>query len=210
MSCWRYTNRQGRGRKYYCNAYHPDKRSKDAESTKDDSCQELFPWMHWSPFEDLIKIGLVVMKMARMTLKKNSQAEIYLNKATMTTNDGNRDELFEKYRDSVKAAIQYINDNFTSTLYASKVCKISMMSQTNFSNIFKQITNKTFVEYINNRRVAVAVELLEGSCRSISEIAKETGFNNAAYFNKVFKKETGLSPMQYRHSRYKNEQKERK
>lgn len=107
-------------------------------------------------------------------------------------------ELFERYREAVSSAIRYIDNNFTNTIYIEEVCKIAMMSQTYFSYIFKQITGKTFVEYLNTLRIAKARELLNTCNLTITEICLGVGFNDAAYFNKVFKKEVGLSPSQYR------------
>lgn len=104
----------------------------------------------------------------------------------------------EKYREAVQNAIEYININYTKKIYINEVCKIAMMSQTYFSYIFKQITGKTMVEYTNFLRMQKAVDLLRNSNKSITEICFESGFKDLAYFNKVFKKETGLSPRSLR------------
>lgn len=107
-------------------------------------------------------------------------------------------ELFERYREAVNAAIDFINSNYTRQIYIDEVCKIAMMSQPYFSYLFKQITGKTFVEYVNNLRIRKAIDLLlEGRMR-ISEVCFTVGFNDTAHFNKMFKKETGLSPSSYR------------
>ena len=107
-------------------------------------------------------------------------------------------ELFSKYREAVSAAIRYIDENYNRNIYLDDVCKIAMMSQAYFSYLFKQITGNTFVEYVNSLRIGKAMEMLKGSSISITDICFTTGFNDAAYFNKVFRKETGLSPRQYR------------
>jgi AraC-like DNA-binding protein len=107
-------------------------------------------------------------------------------------------EIFYKYRQSVKAAITFINENYTEKIYIEDVCKIALMSHTYFSYLFKQITGKTFVEYVNKLRIAKAVELLTSTDMPIGDICLLSGFNDTAYFIKVFKKETGISPRQYR------------
>lgn len=106
--------------------------------------------------------------------------------------------LFERYRDAVTAAISYIDANYTDRIYIKDVCKIAMMSQTYFSYIFKHITGKTFTEYINTLRITKATKLLKTTNSSITDICLKVGFNDATYFNKVFKKEIGLTPSQYR------------
>lgn len=112
--------------------------------------------------------------------------------------DNENGELFERYREAITAAIKYINENYTGSIYIEDACKIAMMSQSYFTYLFKQITGNTFVEYVNNLRVGKAMQLLQDSSASITDICFSVGFNNAGYFNRVFKKETGLSPLQYR------------
>ncbi len=107
-------------------------------------------------------------------------------------------ELFERYRDAINSAIQFIHENYTRQIYIDEVCKIAMMSQPYFSHLFKQMTGKTFVEYVNNLRIRNACELLLETSMTISEICFSVGFNDTTYFNKVFKKETGLAPSIYR------------
>lgn len=112
--------------------------------------------------------------------------------------DNETGELFGRYREAVTAAIKYINDNYTGSIYIENACKIAMMSQSYFTYLFKQITGNTFVEYVNNLRVGKAMERLQSSNDPITDICFSVGFNNAGYFNRVFKKETGLSPREYR------------
>ena len=57
----------------------------------------------------------------------------------------------------------------------------------------------SFKEYVNCLRVKKAKELLI-SKMSVIEIAERVGYNNVTYFNKVFKKETGKTPLEYRKS----------
>ena len=73
-----------------------------------------------------------------------------------------------------------------------------MMSPTYFSYVFKQITGRTFTEYLNYLRIMKAKELLTNSNKTVSGISYEVGFNDPAYFDRVFKKEVGMSPGKYR------------
>lgn len=107
-------------------------------------------------------------------------------------------ELFDRYRESINSAILYVNENYSSKISIDDICRIAMMSSSYFSHIFKQITGKTFVEYVNDLRIHKAMEILEKSATTISDICFEVGFNDITHFNRVFKKEMGLSPRQYR------------
>ena len=70
------------------------------------------------------------------------------------------------------------------------------------SDLLKQETGKTALELIHLYMISEAKNLLIGGDRSISEIAYQLGFENPPYFSRLFKKEVGMSPKEYKsHSR---------
>lgn len=109
-----------------------------------------------------------------------------------------KDALFAKYRVSIQDALKYIDNNFTQKLYLNDVCKKALMSPSSFSYIFKNITGKTLVEYLNYLRVLRASDLLCKTDKTILEIGLECGFRDAINFSRVFKKFTGYQPSTYR------------
>ncbi len=54
------------------------------------------------------------------------------------------------------------------------------------------MTGKTFIEYVNNLRIRKAMEMLTTTQLAVSDICFNVGFNDTTYFNRVFRKETGL------------------
>lgn len=109
-----------------------------------------------------------------------------------------RNELFNKYRTAINAALEYMHDHFTEKIYLEDVCRIALMSPSSFSYIFKQITGHTFTEYLIYLRVLKSRTLLEITDTAISDISLSCGFNNAEYFHRAFKKSIGISPGEYR------------
>ena len=79
------------------------------------------------------------------------------------------------------------------------------MSQSHFSTVFAQETGLTFTQYLTALRIGKAKELLSATAMRSSEIAFAVGYNDAHYFSYLFKKQTGLTPSEYRKSN-KNEQ----
>ncbi|MBP1048080.1 response regulator [Enterococcus sp. BWM-S5] len=74
------------------------------------------------------------------------------------------------------------------------------------SNLFKSETGKNYTEYLFGRRMGAAYQLLRHTNKTITDISLETGFTNPNYFSSCFKKDSGLSPKQYRNV-YKEEEK---
>jgi AraC-like DNA-binding protein len=74
------------------------------------------------------------------------------------------------------------------------------LSSRYLSDLLKQETGKTAIELIHLFLIAEAKNLLTGTDYSVSEIAYKLGFENPPYFFRLFKKETGMSPTQFKKS----------
>ena len=72
------------------------------------------------------------------------------------------------------------------------------MSQSHFSTVFAQETGITFTQYLTALRIGKAKELLSATAMRSSEIAFAVGYNDAHYFSYLFKKQTGMTPSEYR------------
>jgi AraC family transcriptional activator of pobA len=72
------------------------------------------------------------------------------------------------------------------------------MSTRYMSDLLKQETGKTSIELIHIFLIAEAKNLLKGSDRNVTEVAYALGFENMPYFSRLFKREIGLSPQQYK------------
>lgn len=99
----------------------------------------------------------------------------------------------------VQQAIYYIDTHLAEPLTLSNLAKTAGMSPNYFSAMFHTVSGITLWDYINSRRVDMAIGLiLEEPKLNILEIALSCGYNNTANFNKAFKKITGLTPSEYR------------
>ncbi|NND00626.1 MAG: helix-turn-helix domain-containing protein [Gammaproteobacteria bacterium] len=79
-----------------------------------------------------------------------------------------------------------------------KLSALFGMSQRNFTRRFKSATNMTPVQYLQNRRLVAARDLLKTSNLSIKEIAYRVGYLDVSYFTKLFKEFASITPKEYR------------
>lgn len=109
--------------------------------------------------------------------------------------------LFDRHREALYSAIKYINENYNKEISLEDVAKVAMLSQSYFRYLFKQMTQKTFTEYVNSLRIAKAIELLKTrNDMKIIDICYDVGYNNINHFNRIFRQETGISPRIYKKS----------
>ena len=95
-------------------------------------------------------------------------------------------------------AISYINDNYKNKITLEQLSSTVNMSPFYFSRMFKKETGYSPYEYIIIVRINEAKRLLKGSDLLIKEIAYRVGFNSESRFVTSFRKNTELSPTEFR------------
>lgn len=98
----------------------------------------------------------------------------------------------------IKEVQMYIEQNFEEKLNVEGLANRFAISTRNFIRRFKKATQNTPFEYIQRVRVEVAKKSFESTPLNINEVMYNVGYNDEKAFRKVFKKYTGLSPIQYR------------
>jgi AraC-like DNA-binding protein len=93
---------------------------------------------------------------------------------------------------------EVVKNHIYSTISIQKLAELSGLSMSSFKRDFHAIYQQTPLQYINNQRLQKAKELLEISDLSISQIAYQLGFNDPAYFSRLFKKKFNWSPSSIR------------
>lgn len=92
-------------------------------------------------------------------------------------------------------SVKHITDHFSDDVTVSALAESCGISEEYYCRLFKKFTGVSPVNYINSLRIARACDLLQKQPgRKIEEIGLECGFRNITYFNKIFKRETGMSP----------------
>ena len=99
---------------------------------------------------------------------------------------------------SLENVTAYINDHFNCDISVDYLSRIACMGRTKFKTLFKQIYSCTITEYISQRRLSHAENLLSTTDFTIEQIAAAIGYSNAGRFASTFRKSTGLFPNEYR------------
>ena len=98
----------------------------------------------------------------------------------------------------INKVLHYIQHNFKERLSLHTAAGLIHLSESAFCKYFKRSLGKTFSDYVNEIRIAHACSLLIETDRPISTIAYECGFENVAYFNRIFLKKKNVQPGRYR------------
>ena len=91
----------------------------------------------------------------------------------------------------------YVSCNATREITLQEIAAHVGMNVSAFCTFFKRQTAQTFVDYLNKYRMEIACHLLEEGRLSVSEVCFASGFNNPAYFSRLFKKMFGVPPSTY-------------
>lgn len=101
-------------------------------------------------------------------------------------------------RERFKMLIEYIEVNFADKQTVADAAKRMNLNIHHFCKMFKKLTGRTFIDYVNVCRVNEAERLLLAGDLSITEIAGLVGCDNSNYFTKMYKKYKGTAPSQIR------------
>lgn len=98
----------------------------------------------------------------------------------------------------LESTIHYIFNNFEKPLRSDQLAKMAHMSTNHFHRKFKQITDLTLVQMLNDLRLERACNLLITSRLPIAVVSEQCGFSNVPYFNRRFLEKKGCQPRQFR------------
>lgn len=108
-------------------------------------------------------------------------------------------KLKNEYLDSeMEIAMQYFNDHYNAEINIEEYAASRGMSVSWFIRNFKLYTNTTPMQYIVSLRIANAQMLLETTNYNVTEIGNIVGYDNPLYFSRIFRKQKGISPSEYR------------
>lgn len=98
----------------------------------------------------------------------------------------------------LNSAIDYINAHYQENITISAIAEKLYVSETYLSRIFKNSLNISIIQYLIHYRIKHAKVLLERTDYPVYMVAAKSGFRDVRNFSKTFKKQTGLTPTEFR------------
>ncbi len=145
-------------------------------------------------FPELESIERVLMNTKTVEQLREQVHKILLSALTFRDSRTNR-----QYAGMIQQAKEYMDHHYMDPdLSLNQVAAQVNLSPSHFSVVFSQETGQTFKEYLTEVRIKKAKELLRMTTLRSAEISYQVGYGDPHYFSSVFRKNTGLSPTEFR------------
>lgn len=99
---------------------------------------------------------------------------------------------------AIGAIERYMAENYHRDLPVKHLAERACMSESTFVRRFKAATGRMPGQYLQLQRIGIAREMLEGSNMGVQQIGEAVGYRDTAFFRKLFRRVTGMSPAEYR------------
>ncbi len=139
------------------------------------------------------EMAIMCSKIYEIELDRNQQSLFMIFKGQTNHKD-----------ESVKRAQEIIEDNFQGKITIDQLSALVAVGRRSLERRFKKATGNTVSEYIQRVKIEAAKKDLETSRKNIAEVMDEVGYSDTKAFRNIFRRFTGLSPIEYR-NRYNKE-----
>jgi transcriptional regulator GlxA family with amidase domain len=131
--------------------------------------------------------AILVSKYFAIDIDRESQAAFAMFKGQKNHTD-----------EAIKQAQDYIDNKVQEKITIDELAELVSLGRRSFERRFKAATNNAVLEYINRVKIERAKRSFELSRKSINEVMYEVGYTDTKAFRTIFKKNTGLTPIEYR------------
>ena len=129
---------------------------------------------------------------------RESLTQIWLRLLKLVQPDQQGKEIRTMADEKIKQMMIYIHEHYRESISVEQLAESAYVSKRGFFRLFQENLHMSPVEYMRNYRLQRACQMLADQRKSITEIAQECGFGTSSYFGRLFRKERGCTPEQYR------------
>ncbi len=133
------------------------------------------------------EIAIIASKVFAVEIDRSSQSAFIMFNGQKAHED-----------EPVKKAQEFIENNIADRISVEELALKFAIGKRNFERRFKKATNNTPVEYMQRVKIEAAKKRLESGRKNVNEVMYDVGYTDTKAFRTVFKKITGLSPIDYR------------
>ncbi len=146
-------------------------------------------------------------QVSNLMIRRNGEDDIWESSETIrcfllqvvsTVKGSQKEEERSMKQKTIEKARWFIENNLRNNISLTDVAESVYLNPSYLSRLFKQELGENVINYINRIRVEKAQKLLVSTNMKIIDIAKETGFSSSGYFSAVFRRYTGMNPMDYK------------
>jgi AraC-like DNA-binding protein len=156
------------------------------EPLREKVAQALFDLMEEAGFEQLLSLLKILHTIA------HSKACEIISPAYLPG------QALVKNNQRLSNVIAYLIAHFTEPVSLPDVAQQAHMNEAAFCRFFKSQTGQTFTQYLTELRIRYACELLSKEDESVTQICYQVGFENVSHFIQAFKKQRGITPLEFR------------
>ncbi len=131
--------------------------------------------------------AILASKYFAIDIDRDSQATFAMFQGQKNHNDA-----------AVKQAQEFIENNIQEKITIDELADLVLLGRRSFERRFKTATNNSVLEYINRVKIEFAKKSFETSRKNINEVMYDVGYTDTKAFRTIFKKITGLNPIEYR------------
>lgn len=132
-------------------------------------------------------LAIMSAKLFEIDIDRYTQSEFVIFESQKTHSD-----------ESIQQVQSFIEDHFGRSISLDELSNHVALSKRNLMRRFKKATQNTPFEYLRRVRIEAAKKLLERTSKNVTEAMLEVGYSDSKAFRSVFKKYTGISPLDYR------------
>ena len=131
--------------------------------------------------------AVMISKYFALDISRDSQSQFAIFRGQRNHND-----------EQIKKVQDYIEENYEEKINVEELAEYAGTGRRTFERRFKEATNNTPVEYIQRVRIEAAKKFFEASRKNVSEVMYDVGYTDTKAFRDIFRKITGLTPVEYR------------